>query len=128
MATNHGSTGEVFVASAQVAEITAWSITETAEFADDTALADTATSTNSTAITSWSGEFTCYYDDTDTNGQEALTVGSSPTLHLYPGGDGSGNYDYTGTARITQIVHSVTRGAIQERTFSFEGSGTLTKG
>lgn len=127
MATTHGKSGLVFLGSNQVAEVTEYSLDEAAEFAEDTNLTDTAKTTHSQAITSWRGTITAWWDDTDTTGQEALTAGASVTLNLRPEGTGSGLYQYSGTARITNITHAVQRGQIQQRTFTFEGSGALSR-
>ena len=39
----------------------------------------------------------CHWDETDTNGQEALDVGTSATIELYPEGADSGDAYYHGT-------------------------------
>jgi len=127
MANHHGSEGEVYNASNQVAEVTGWNIEATAEFAEDTLLTETAKTTHSVGITQWSGQVECWYDDTDTNGQLALIEGSSVTLNLRPEGTGSSNAQYSGTARITRISHGVARGQIQTLTIAFEGSGALSR-
>lgn len=127
MANHHGSEGIVLVGANQVAEVLDWEVEEAAEFADDTTLTDTAKTSHSQGITSYRGRITAWFDETDTNGQEALTAGASVTLNLQPEGTATGNYQYSGTARITRIVHSIQRGQIQERTFEWEGSGTLSR-
>lgn len=127
MATFHGSAGQVYVSANQVAEVTEFSFEETAEFAEDTTLADTAKTTHATAITSARGSVTCWWDDTDTNGQEALDIGASLTLNLRPEGTGSGLNQISLTARITGASIQVQRGAILTRSFQFESSGAITR-
>jgi hypothetical protein len=126
MATHHGSEGLVKVSSATVAEVTGFTFTLTAEYAEDTALADTDKTYNITAIKSWSGNLSCFWDETDTNGQVALAPGANVALKLYPEGDASTDTYYEGNALITDITRTVSRGAITEITFNFIGNGALT--
>lgn len=126
MATHHGSEGLVKVSSATVAEVTGFTFTLTAEYAEDTALADTDKTYNVTAIKSWSGNLSCFWDETDTNGQVALAPGANVALKLYPEGDASTDTYYEGNALITDITRTVSRAAITEITFNFIGNGALT--
>ena len=126
MATHHGSEGLVKVSSATVAEVTGFTFTQTAEYAEDTALADTDKTYNITAIKSWSGNLSCFWDETDTNGQVALAPGANVALKLYPEGDASTDTYYEGNALITDITRTVSRAAITEITFNFIGNGALT--
>lgn len=126
MANHHGSEGQVFVSANQVAEVNSWEIQAQAEFADDTTLADTAKTFNATGITSWNGSMDCWFDETDTTGQQALTVGASVTLNLRAEGTGSGKHQYSGTALITNVTHGVPKGGIQTRSISFQGTGALS--
>lgn len=127
MANHHGSEGLVYIgASGAVAEVNDFSFTESAEFADDTTLSDTNKSYNATAIKSWSGNINCFWDEADSDGQETAVVGASLTLNLYPEGNASGDVKYTGTALITEVGVSTTKGGVVERSFSFMGTGALT--
>lgn len=126
MANHHGSEGVVRVGANTVAEVTSFSFTETAEYAEDTTLADTTKTYNVTAIKSWNGSVTCFWDETDTTGQVALAPGANVALVLAPEGVDSGDTRYSGNALITEITRNVQRGAITEVTFSFIGNGTLT--
>lgn len=126
MATHHGSEGLVKVSSATVAEVTGFTFTLTAEYAEDTALADTDKTYNITAIKSWSGNLSCFWDETDTNGQVALAPGANVALKLYPEGDSASDTYYEGNALITDITRTVSRGAITEITFNFIGNGALS--
>lgn len=126
MANHHGSEGLVRVGSNTVAEVTGFSFTSTAEYAEDTTLADTAKTYNVTAITSWNGSVTAFWDETDTSGQVALVSGANVALVLAPEGIDSGDTRYSGNALITEITRNVQRGAITEITFNFIGNGALT--
>lgn len=126
MANHHGSEGLVRVGANTVAEVTGFSFTASAEYAEDTTLADTAKTYNTVAITSWNGSVTAFWDETDTSGQVALAPGANVALVLAPEGVDSGDTRYSGNALVTEITRNVQRGAVTEITFNFIGNGTLT--
>jgi hypothetical protein len=127
MATIRGNDGTVLVGTSTVAEIVSFELTTNANTTDDTVLGD-SWDTHIAGTKNWSGSINCYYDETDTTGQDALVEGSEVTVHLVPKGDSTGNRDYTGTVTIT----SVSYGGFQNNTtatanFSFTGNGALTR-
>jgi len=125
MATHTGSEGTVKIGSNTIAEVRTFSIAQTAETIEDTALTDTA-KTFVAGQTSWTAEVTCFWDETDTSGQGAMTSGASVTLNLYPEGASTGDKYYTGTALVTSYNISVATNAMIEATFSCQGNGALT--
>lgn len=127
MATFHGRTGVVFIASNQVAEVTEFSVDLVAKYADDTNLNDQDETSHADPIRSGSGTLTCWWDDTDANGQELLNVGESATLLLRPEGAGSGLNQLSFTARVTNEGIAVRRGEINIRTIAFQVSGVVTR-
>lgn len=127
MANHHGTEGSVRVGANVIAEVRSFSFTATAEYSEDTTLADTAKTYNTTATTSWSGSITAFWDETDTSGQMALDPGANVSLVLAPEGVASGAVRYTGNALITEITRTVQTGAITEVTFNFIGNGALTE-
>ncbi len=128
MATHLGSEGLVKVGANTVAEVLSWSVTEEAEMVEDTQLSDSA-KTFVAGQTMWTAEVTCHWDETDTNGQEALTVGASVTLNLYPEGDSSTDVELTGTALVQNVGISVTGGNdVSSRSLQLQGTGALTHG
>ena len=126
MANHHGTEGSVRVGANVIAEVRSFSFTSTAEYAEDTTLADTAKTYNTIAITSWNGSLTAFWDETDTSGQQALDPGANVALVLAPEGIASGAVRYSGNALITEITRTVQTGAITEVTFNFIGNGALT--
>ena len=94
MATHKGSEGTVKVGSNAVAEIRSYSIEESADTLEDTSMGDSAR-TYKSSLTSFSGSLDVFWDETDTSGQGALTIGSEVTLNVYPEGDTSGDTYYT---------------------------------
>lgn len=127
MATFNGNSGVVQVGANAVAEVLDFSISETANTVDDTVLGDSAM-THLAGLNGWSGSINCYWDDTDTNGQVALTIGASVTLSLLPEGAGTGLAEYTGTATIVGIERAVANDSIVTQSFTFTGNGALTIG
>jgi hypothetical protein len=126
MANHHGTEGVVRVGANSVAEVTGFSFTQTAEYAESTTLADTDKKYNVIAIKSWNGSVTCFWDETDTNGQIALAPGANVALVLAPEGVDTGDTRYSGNALVTEITRNVQRGAITEISFNFVGNGALT--
>ena len=100
MATHKGSEGTVKVGANAVAEIRSYSLEESADTLEDTSMGDSAR-TYKSSLTSFSGSLDVFWDETDTNGQGALTIGSEVTLNVYPEGDTSGDTYYAGTAIVT---------------------------
>ena len=127
MANHTGSEGVVKVGANTIAEVTAWTIDESAATIDDSTLDDTVT-TMKTGRSSWTGGIECFWDETDTSGQEALTVGAEITLNLYPEGDTTGDQYATGSVLITGISMGGAIDGIVTRSFSYQGSGALTWG
>jgi hypothetical protein len=129
MGTKWGNEGIVKLGSNAVAEIIEWEFTEKVEPVDDTAMRDTyKTHIASSGIKEWSGSMTCHWDETDTQGQVAMTVGASVTLNMYPEGDQSTDVYWTGTATITERGQTVKMdGETIRATFAFLGNGVLTR-
>jgi len=120
-----GSEGYVKVGSNTVAEVRSYSIDESADVIESTTMGDSA-KTFESSLTSFSGSLECYWDETDTSGQVALSNGSSVTLNLYPEGDQSGDTYYSGTAIVTGKSVSGSHDGLIEASISFQGSGALT--
>lgn len=126
MANHTGSEGHLAIGANTVAELKSWSLSVSASTIDDTELSD-AWMTKKAGLNSWSGGCEAFWDETDTNGQEALTIGASVTGNFYPEGTGSGNTLYSGTMLVTSIERSSSVDGMVEVAFSFEGTGTLTQ-
>ena len=127
MANHAGSEGVVMVGANTVAEVRDWSLTETAEVIDDTTMGDSAR-TKKPSLTSASGSLTAFWDETDTTGQGAMTIGAEVTLNLYPEGSTSGDTFATGSAIVTELGKSGASEGMVEATFSFEFNGAVVWG
>ena len=127
MATHTGSAGTVKVGSNAVAELKSWSLDQTQDTVETTKLGDTV-KTYSVTQSSSNGTMSCHWDETDTNGQVACSIGATVTLNLYPEGATSGDTYYTGSAIITSVGVSQTHDGIVEREIGFQVSGEVTIG
>ena len=127
MANHKGSEGVVKVGANTVAEVRDWSLSETADTIEDTTMGDSAR-TRKAGLTSASGSITAYWDEADTTGQGAMTVGAEVTLNLYPEGATSGDTYATLSAIITEAGVSASFDGMVEATFSFEANGAVTWG
>lgn len=120
-----GSLGEVMTGSNAIANIRDWSIEQTGETTDSTVMGD-SWMTHEQTLKGWTCSCNVYWDPDDTNGQVALTLGSSFTLNLYPEGDDSGDSYFTGTATVTSISNQAAHDGLVEGSFTFTGDGALT--
>ena len=125
MTTHTGSEGTVKIGANTVAEIKSWTIEETGDTAEDTTMGDTWR-THKATLNSWSGSLECFWDETDSMGQGALTTGASVTLNVYPEGDTTADTFYTGTAIVTGISRTGAFDGLVEASFTFQGTGALT--
>lgn len=129
MTTFSGNDGVVKIGSNTVAEVTAWEVEESVSPYEDTAMGDTWRSHRAgSGFKEWTAKVTCWWDDTDTNGQEGMTLGASVSLKLYTEGDSASDDEITGTASVTKIGVSVNKDGIVTREFELMGNGTLTHG
>lgn len=126
MANHKGSEGTVKIGANAVAEIRGWEFTETGEVIEDTELADTSKTFQSGNKTG-SGSVQCFWDETDTNGQEAMTPAATVTLNLYPEGATTGDVYYTCSAIITSVQRSGAINGIVEAVFGWQAAGAITR-
>ena len=127
MATHTGSSGTVKVGANAIAELRSWSLDQSQDTVETTKLGDTVKTYSATQSSS-SGTMDCFWDETDTNGQVACTIGATVTLNLYPEGATSGDTYYTGSAIITSVGVAQTHDGIVERSIGFQVTGAVTGG
>jgi hypothetical protein len=125
MATHTGSEGTVKVGANAIAEIRSFSLEESADTLEDTTMGDTAR-TYKSSLTTFTGSVDVFWDETDTTGQGALTIGASVTLNVYPEGDASGDTYYSGSAIVTGVTRSSSFDGLVEASITVQGSGALT--
>ena len=126
MATHTGTDGIIKVGSNTVAEVRNFSLDLSADTIEDTAMGDPAR-TFKAGLTTASASFDAFWDESDTNGQQALDPGSSVTLVLYPEGVASGDTYFTGTALVTSKTVNVTFDGMVEASFAATYTGAVTE-
>ena len=125
MATHVGTSGVVKVGTDTVAEVTGFTIDQSNDTVEDTTLTDTS-KTYKVLRSDATGTIECHWDETDTTGQGALTIGASVTLNLYPEGADSADTYYTGTAIVTSLSQSITLDGVISRTINVQFSGGVS--
>jgi len=125
MAVHKGSEGTVKVGANAIAEIRSYSLEESADTLETTTMGDSAR-TYLPSLSTFSGSVDVYWDETDTTGQGALTIGSEVTLNVYPESDGAGSVYYTGSAIVTGVTRSGSFDGMVEASISVQGTGALT--
>ena len=123
--THKGSEGLIKVGSATLAEVKSYSLEESADTIETTKMGDAAR-TYLPSLTSFSGSVDCFWDETDTAGQVALTPGASVTLVFYPEGADSGDTYYSGTALVTGKTITGSFDGMVEANISVQGTGAIT--
>jgi hypothetical protein len=127
MATFSGSDGVILVGSNQVAEVRSYTIDENMDTIEDTVMGDTTRSYKS-SLKTFSGSADVLFDDTDTSGQGALTVGASVTLSVQMEGATTGDHKLSGSVLVTSRSITGTYDGLVEATIGFQGTGALTEG
>ena len=127
MATHTGSEGTVRVGLNAIAEIRSYSVEETSDTAEDTSMGD-AYRTFKTTLKAWSGSVDVFWDETDTNGQVALVVGSQVTANFFPEGATAGQTEkyYSGDAIVTGRTVTGSFDGMVEASITLQGTGALT--
>ena len=125
MATHTGSEGTVKVGANAVAEIRSFSLEESGEVIETTTMGDVSR-TYVAGLNTFSASIEVYWDETDTDGQVALAVGSTVVLSLYPEGADAGDTYYSGSAIVTGVSLASSFDGMVERSITVQGSGALT--
>ena len=125
MATHTAANGVIKVGSNAVAEVTGYSIEYMSDTVEDTVIGDSAR-TYIPTLKSFTASLDAMWDETDTNGQVALVVGTTVTFAIYPEGDSSGDTYYTGSGIITGRTITTAVGEMITANFSIQGTGDLT--
>jgi len=127
MANHKGSEGTVHVGTAAIAEIRSYSISETSDTVEDTTMGDSAR-TYKASLKTFSGSVDVYWDETDTTGQGALSVGSEVTIKFYPEGSTTGDTYMYGSAIVTGKTVTASFDGMVEASITIQGTGALTTG
>ncbi len=109
MGTETGNSGELSFGGSSITELKSWSLEESAEQIDDTAMGDT-NRTSKAGLPTASGTIEVHYDDADSV-QESMDATAAGVLILYPKGNVATKPRITLTVQITGRS---TSGAIDE--------------
>ena len=126
MAVHKGSEGTVKVGANGILEIRSYSIEESADTLETSTMGDTAR-TYVPSLTTFTGSVDVYWDENDTNGQGALSIGAEVTLNVYPEGDASTDTYYTGSAIVTGVTRTASFDGLVEASITLQGTGALTE-
>lgn len=128
MAKREGESGAFHIGTAAVAELRAWSLQESPSSKEAIAMGDTRKTIayGPTAIT---GELQLFYDETDTNGQQAISAnGTAASCTLYPNGQVEGEEQLAfGNVHWGDISRSAEAEGWIEKTVSFSAE-SMTEG
>ncbi len=124
MAKHKGSEGVIKIGGNLMAEVTSWTLTQTSSTIENTELSDTTRSYLS-GLSDYTGSVDAWWDETDTNGQVACTIGASVALYFYPEGATSGDTFFSGTALVTGITRSASVDGLVEISLTYQGTGAL---
>ena len=124
MAVHKGSEGVIKVGANTVAEVRSYSLEESADVVEKTAMSDSSRSYLST-LTQFTASVEVFFDETDT-AQTALSVGSTVILEVYPEGTSTGDTYYNGSAIVTGFTKSASFDGLVEASITLQGSGGLT--
>lgn len=125
MATHKGSEGLIKIGTDSIAEVKSYSLEESSDTVETTKMGDSAR-THLSSLTSFSGSVDCFWDETDTNGQVALAVGSTVTLLWYPEGATTGDTYYSGSVIVTGKTITGSFDGMVEASISVQGTGAIS--
>lgn len=126
MTTTSGKQGSVSVGVNVIAEVTGFTLEESMSPEDDSKLGDVWDGIVA-GTQNWSVNLECWWDKSDTNGQQALALGAEVALNLFGDGTSPGDTSFVGNALITGRSRSWARGSTVGATFSLQGNGVLTE-
>jgi predicted secreted protein len=126
MACYLGKTGVIKVGASAVGEVTNFSIEETAETVECTAMGDSYRE-YVVNFKNWTASVEVHWDPDDA-GQTAFTVGDTISLLVYPEGEATGDVEYGGQAIVTGFNRTGTFDGLVEASITLQGTGALTTG
>lgn len=127
MANHTSSAGLITIGGNTVAELLSYNIDEGVATLDDSEMTDTA-ETHKTDMTNWGASVECFWDEADTTGQGAMTIGASVSAIFLPEGNTSGDVSRSGTATVESKSMAVAKGSMITQSFTLKGNGVLTDG
>ena len=123
MANYSGNTGTVKIGVNTVAEMNDFTLSTGVATIDNSSISDDD-DTHLIGSKNWSASVNCFFDDTDTTGQELLKAGLSATLIFTPS---TGSAIFTGLATIEGLEIGLSRNGMVTASFTVKGNGALTE-
>ena len=124
MACYAGKDGALSVGGTNVAMLTAWNVTQSAETLE-CAYMGVDWKDYKAGLRSWEGSADANFtDDTATQAMNEIVVGTEVAVVFYP--VAAGTMSFTGNAIVTSIDNNVALGDVQTVSLSLTGSGELT--
>lgn len=125
-----GKDGVLTVEGTAVAQVTAYSLTETAETAETTSFDSTnGFKTHVPTLKSWEGSCDLVYNEQEMTDVDLVpggdATGDPKALILYPAGSGTSNY--AGDIIITSMEITGETADVVSATINFTGTGVLTR-
>ena len=125
MANHMASEGLIDVDGNTVAELKSYTLDENSELVDATLLTS-GSKINKAGSKSFTGTAECFWDETDTTGQNVLVNGATVTLKFMFEGDTTGDTYKTGSVIVESLSTSGAVDGMVEAAFNFTGTGALT--
>ena len=126
MATFSGSAGVVKAGGTAIGEIRSFTVDQTSDTVEDTAMGDATRSFKAT-LKSFTASVDAFFDDTNAV-QESMVVGAEIAFLFQPEGSTTGKYQLSGDGIITGISQTQSFDGLVERSFTVQGTGALTIG
>jgi len=119
-----GKDGALSVDGTNIASLTSWSVSQSAEVLECAAMGSTWKEHKS-GLLSWEGSADANFQDSSaTQAANEITVGTTVALIFYPDTTQTG-MSFTGNAVVTAIENSASLGDVQTVSLSFSGTGQL---
>jgi predicted secreted protein len=123
MACYAGKDGALSIGGTNIAMLTAWNVTQSAETLECAYMGSTWKDFKA-GLLSWEGSADANFtDDTATQAMNEVTVGSEVAVVFYP--VNAGAMSFTGTAIVTSMDNNAALGDVQTVSLSLTGSGAL---
>lgn len=123
MATYKGSDGVVTIGGTTVGEIRSFSVEESADTIEDTAMGDSSR-TYKSSLKSFTASIDALFDNDD-GGQDALSIGAEVACIFRSQGTGSTNMERSGTGIVTGVSINQSYDGLVETSFTLQGTGAL---
>ena len=123
MACYAGKDGALSVAGVNIAMLTSWTVTQSAETLECAFMGSTWKEFKA-GLLSWEGSADANFtDSTATQAANEVVVGTEVAVVFYP--VDAGTMSFTGTAIVTSIDNNASLGDVQTVSLSFTGTGAL---